>query len=193
MHVLHIVAVEASSAAEATATAEELAPDWSDWSTVGGRWDGVLNGSNTLQVSADPTRARTALANMAAAADAAWREHCTALTGSLDENWTAPAAVFGLPVTDPDAYRARLQDSVAETGAEWSAMLASASLADVPPFSMASWHARKVADLASRCWCSDSAFYDAINWEADPYRLMAAIDEETVSDTVWLVAVDLHY
>jgi len=59
MHIGHILLVEATSGKEAESKAykfvDSCAQDrWSDWSEIGGRWDGEFDGSNILCYKTNP-------------------------------------------------------------------------------------------------------------------------------------------
>ena len=69
MHTLQTMLVEADSVEEAIAEVksrtglygETSGPDWSDWHEVGGRWDGLFNGSNAMNYAENQALAEQVL------------------------------------------------------------------------------------------------------------------------------------
>ena len=105
MHAAHIIAVEADNADEAMAAVEHALSPYGDgqvwdWFSIGGRWEGSLEGSNVLQCSANPQAFRAAVEEAIQCREAAFRRVQDKVVGRTVTPADLPDAVFGIPVGD---------------------------------------------------------------------------------------------
>jgi hypothetical protein len=191
MHYLHVVAVEAEDATGAVTAAEEFLSSYTDevfdFYTIGGRWDGVLGGTNVLCAADDLDGFRRAVTSMLENRAEDLRRLRDQVTGrAVNAEEVRPFA--GLPIPDPVGAAERISAGNAEMAAAVSAAVA----ADVPDGAseLVGFVLKRLGQLLSGDYCTDSYFFDAEAFEATPVELWGRVAHDPARQ--WLVAVDLH-
>jgi hypothetical protein len=199
MHVGHIIAVVAEDQEEAQASAESFLEDYGggdvwDWYKIGGRWDGMLGGSNFLQASADPEAFKAAVATALDKRDRGFRWMRTQyLIGEFkpeDVDWDSQATSG--ETKEEVAARVEADAKIAGHYERFQAVLTAHSLRDLPKHleDMVGYAMYKIGKLVAGYYSFDSSFYDGEEHSADPDALWKRVEE--APEKQWLVAVDLH-
>ena len=207
MHVLHVIAVEADDAEDARVEAESAIEPYGngqvwDWYEVGGRWDGVFEGSNMLNYAKNPEGFKAALERVRNNQNS---EFCEALDTVLGRTVGAENVddnVFGIPVEDKEGMAERMNESNRKWGALWKRLVKQRVLpANDPEFGEDAGHAamgmlgyylRKVGNALSGNYTFNSYYYDAVWGGTETSQVLERCEFEDAGERQWLVAIDLH-
>ena len=203
MHTVHLVAVRAEEEEDAIGMVEHaLSPygngDVWDWYEIGGRWDGMLGGSNIICYEDDPTVFMSALRNADAYQTKMFREVRDMLTGRdvLPSEVPDDYSVFGLAVDKP---KEDIAEMITERNKAACAKAEESLLLDRPPenydFAMCAYYLRKFSNLLGGYYCWDSGFLDGVEASTSQRYLHERLNNEDIGggpDEQWLVVVDLH-
>jgi len=195
MHFIHLIAVEADDASEAVKMAEHAIESYGngniwDWYEVGGRWDGELEGNNTLCYSEN---SKAFVKHIDRCKESRKRE----LIGMLDKlNGTQikPDDVqdkFVLGIPDPEESANRINEDNKKCAARFQEIL---KLKDLPSsdttFGLTGYYLYKLGALISEFYTADSYFYDAAYGSSSFEAIMERCKEEPSRQ--WLVNIDMH-
>jgi len=203
MHIAHIIAVEATNAEEAASAAGEAISDYGDgrvwdWYVVGGRWEGSLEGGNTLQYSANPKAFRKAVENMLQYRDEEFMKLQSKLTGKdVTAEELTNDTVFGIPITDPEGAAKRVSEDNRRARREVGRLFEASSLKEAQhptdteyPGRMVAYYLRKFANCILGEYSFDSRFFDGEEHTTESEGLWVRCDDSP--EEQWLVLLDLH-
>jgi len=188
MHYLHVLAVEAETADDAVAQAEAFLASYQDqvwdWYEVGGRWDGYLAGSNTLQASVDAALFLSVVDDLEAARWASMRELRRHLVGpdGNHETWVGQV--------EPGSEVAERLDAGYRCDAALYGEIMTAERFDRGEYEMVGYRMAKLGRLLAGYFEVDSLVYDAA-WGTGS---LGAVRQRVLDDPErqWLVVADLH-
>ena len=195
MHFIHLIAVEADDASEAVEMAEYAIEGYGngnvwDWYEVGGRWDGELEGNNTLCYSEN---SESFTKHIDRCKESRKRELIDILN-KLNGTQIGSDDVqdkFGLGIPDPEGSVKRINENNEKCATEFQEIL---KLKDLPSsdttFSMTGYHLHKLGSLISDYYTGDSYFYDGA-YGSPSFEVIAERCKEEPSRQ-WLVAIDMH-
>ena len=189
MHTVHLILVEADDASEIN---DDFIPeaDWYDWFSIGGRWDGLFDGKNIISL-ADP-QAKEALDGVIARQNREFIDLSCMVSGMHMSLADVPESMFGFEITDQRGYVQRTNTARMEFAQAFDHAIGAATLADAHAAGssvLLGYRLRRLAELIDYDWCSDSGFYDSINYTANPASAIDALG----SKDLFLVAVDFHF
>jgi len=212
MHTIQYILTSATSVSEACENASNAANDsgWSDWHAVGGRWNDAiaqrfpaitptLSDGNVLPVWEYPNEARDLIADICRRQNESFLETRDALAGNMVAVSDIPGHIFGLPVSDSVDTARRISESNLKHAADWQNILSASTLDEAQStFSMATYYARRLAQIVDGEWNSESAFYDAIGWSCHTRHLSEAISDpahpyRAGGQSLYLVVIDFHF
>ena len=195
MHFPHLIAAEADDASEAVEMAEYAIEGYGngnvwDWYEVGGRWNGELEGNNTLCYSEN---SESFTKHIDRCKESRKRELFSILD-KLNGTQIGPDDVqdkFGLGIPDPEESANRINEDNKKCAAEFQEIL---KLKDLPSsditFSLIGHYIYKLGSLISDYYTADSYFYDAAYGSASFEAIMERCKEEPSRQ--WLVLIDMH-
>lgn len=212
MHTVQYVLTSAETPSGACDEASSAADNsgWSDWHEVGGRWNDAvaqrfpdiapnLENGNVLPVLEYSTEARQLVSDIRRRQNESFLETRDALAGNTVAVSDIPGHIFGLPVSDSATTAQRISESNRKHAAEWQDILSASSLDEVQnTFSMATYYARRLAQIVDGEWNSESAFYDALGWSCHTRDLGEAIENpahpyRNGGRHLYLVVIDFHF
>ena len=195
MHFPHLIAVEADDASEAVEMAENAIEGYGngnvwDWYEVGGRWNGELEGNNTLCYSEN---SESFTKHIDRCKESRKRELFSILD-KLNGTQIGPDDVhdkYGLGISDPVKSAKNISEDNKKHATEFQEIL---KLKDLPSsdttFSMTGYYLHKLGSLISDYYTADSYFYDAA-YGSSSFKAIAERCKEEPSRQ-WLVAIDMH-
>ena len=208
MHVLHVIAVEADNAEDARVAAESAIEPYGngqvwDWYEVGGRWDGVFEGSNMLNYAANPEGFKAALERVRDNQNSEFCEALDTVLGRTVEAGDVDDHMFGIPVgDDKEGVAGRMTESNRKFGSLWARLVNQKVLpANDPEFGNDAGHVgmgmlghylRKVGSALGGYYTFNSYYYDAVWGGTDTSQVLERCEGEDAGETQWLVAIDLH-
>jgi hypothetical protein len=218
MHYMHRVVVVADDEDEAIAMAEGSVepyqgPVW-DWYTVGGRWNGALNGKNALRYTDDPKLFAEEVEAAYKAQNADYLRYRRMVSGE-------PFTQADVPewITSELEKLGESQGSISDRSQAWidgsneslkkdhegvKAVLGSASLSEAWDAGAGRWLAshylKKMTQLVDGSYTSDSHFFDGRDGEqtSKTRRLQDYIRETEFDgrteelERLWMVVIDMH-
>ena len=212
MHVLHVIAVEADDAEDARVEAESAIEPYGDgqvwdWYEVGGRWDGVFDGSNMLNYAKNPEGFRAALKRVRDNQNSEFCEALDTVLGRTVEAGDVDDHVFGIPIDDKEEVAKRRTESNREWGDLWKRLANQKVLPIYDPefragpdnvqnlagpahMGMLGHYLIKLGNLVGGNYTFNSYYYDASWGGTETARALERC--ETAPERQWLVAIDLH-
>ena len=179
MHYIHLIAVEADNSEEAIKKAEQaLSPygggDVWDYYEVGGRWNGELEGKNTLCYSENSD---------------AFVKHLDSMKGFRNFQLTKDLNLLkGVEDEDNDVINTDYRKQIAD---DFQKIM---DLTEVPEkfgsVGMAGYYLYKIGMLISDIYHEQSHFFDAV-WGVPNFENVLTRCEKS-PERQWLVVVDLH-
>ena len=217
MHILHIVASEGESATDAQAAAEEGIGHYGngdvwDWYEVGGRWDGFIGatgeteedyvpGVNQLCYAENPELFNETIDTSINGRNAYLLDALRAIRGDVVAPESVPDHFMGIPVVGvgspkgKEGIAKRLSEKNAEYGAEWQALLACNTAAELGKISGLGPHyvfykVYKLMKGVMGHYDFDSRFYDTASGSTG----RSYVDERKGCDPnkQWITVFDLH-
>tara|TARA_B100000131_G_scaffold221323_1_gene212833 strand:- start:23881 stop:24489 length:609 start_codon:yes stop_codon:yes gene_type:complete len=201
MHTLHIIAVVAEDEEDAILAAESALEPYGqgrvwDWFDVGGRWNGALGGKNTLRYSDNPELWGATIDAVFERMDRTFNDLKDRITGrhiSL-EDVSDTDNVFGLPISDKEAYVARNNEMNDKYADAFKRVMAMERVPRTPDAlgdkSMAAWTMEQLCRIVKGDYTYDTPFLDGEEGGVWRNGVDARCKEEP--EMQWLVAVDLH-
>ncbi len=211
MHVLHLIAVEASSEEEAIMEAEAAIDGYGegrvwDWFEVGGRWSGLFGTlecgapRNVLRYSDDPSQFKESLERCNASQNREFRETVDKIFGRVigpEEAYD----FFGrdLDQNEREEIAQRVNKSNVATGEAFECLR---TMNEIPtknsfptqPFSSDPWHLgyllQKLGKQLTREYDFNAYFWDRLEWTTSVTPVQERCKE--TPDNQYLVALDLH-
>jgi hypothetical protein len=199
MHSLSIIAVEADDETGARAEVESFLEQYQDhvwdWYTIGGRWDGLAAGKNSICAGQNRHAFLSLLDRGQEMIDHEFNE--------LRQNVIGPdprvpvshhgffAPNFEEGSAEHDQYLERVWSGYRSSADEIQAILHSTEPPTGETFSMVGYHLRRLGDLLSGMFSTGSYLYDSVAQRSGSYAVRERIAENP--DRQWLVVVDMHH
>jgi hypothetical protein len=190
MHTLILLAVDAATSDEAEQQAEEwlAGHDLGDWWSIGGRWTGYLDGSNTLCAATDTERFTAVVTTMLQIRQARFNDLRQHLRGP--DPAVEPYDPFGFGGMDPEALAQRQQQWYLETSRLFTEMLTRRELPD-DEYWMLGYYLQRFGALIMDAPHLEAGIIDTVNESVATAALLERC--ALTPERQWLVVVDVHH